>query len=614
MRKPWQIWLAFCAALAVVLTAMAWMSLTALHLERAGAEARKHARMEGKVRLALWRMDSALAPLLAEEGRRPYFAYSAFRPAERAYTRMFAPIQPDNVLLASPLLGWLPEHVRLHFQFDPDGVLTSPQAPEDNMLDLAWGRGYIDEEEVKAMTGCRDTLGRLVDREALLARLPTTREERPVAMVLPGATAQVFQEAAQPGAEQAQSDLQQKAFNAAEWQARWSQVRGEQQGKPVRRTTGKRADEPDGEPAATGKGGPPLPEVKEGALQPLWLRGELLLARRVEVNGREFVQGCWLDWPSLRKSLLARAAELLPGAELVPVQPRAEMDPSRMLAALPVRLAPGEPAVRRAASAGMGPLHMMLAAAWAGVLLAGAAVAVLLRGAVSLSERRGAFVSAVTHELRTPLTTFQMYTEMLAGGMVTDEQRKAEYLQTLKTEADRLGHLVANVLAYAALENGAGVAHVQRVGVGELLERVAGRLRERAEGAGMTLAVDAGGAGDATVRADVQAVEQVLFNLVDNACKYAAGADDRRIHLEAEIADGMAAIRVRDHGRGVPREEGERIFRAFRKSAREAAERGPGVGLGLALSRRLARSLRGDLRLEDRTDGASFVLTLPLEG
>ena len=130
----------------------------------------------------------------------------------------------------------------------------------------------------------------------------------------------------------------------------------------------------------------------------------------------------------------------------------------------------------------------------------------------------------------------------------------------------------------------------------------------------MTLAVDAGAAGDATVRADVQAVEQVLFNLVNNSCKYAAGADDRRIHLEAEIAGGMAGIRVRDHGRGVPREEGERIFRAFRKSARDAAERGAGVGLGLALSRRLARSLHGDLRLEDRTDAASFVLTLPLKG
>ena len=70
----------------------------------------------------------------------------------------------------------------------------------------------------------------------------------------------------------------------------------------------------------------------------------------------------------------------------------------------------------------------------------------------SLSERRGAFVSAVTHELRTPLTTLRMYTEMLADGMVPDEPRRRSYLQTLRAEADRLGHLVENVLAYSRLE------------------------------------------------------------------------------------------------------------------------------------------------------------------
>ncbi len=75
----------------------------------------------------------------------------------------------------------------------------------------------------------------------------------------------------------------------------------------------------------------------------------------------------------------------------------------------------------------------------------------MLRGVLALSERRASFVSAVTHELRSPLTTFRMYAEMLAEGMVRDEQQRDRYLSTLRQEADRLSHLVDNVLQYARL-------------------------------------------------------------------------------------------------------------------------------------------------------------------
>ena len=82
----------------------------------------------------------------------------------------------------------------------------------------------------------------------------------------------------------------------------------------------------------------------------------------------------------------------------------------------------------------------------------------LLAGVVALSERRAAFVSSVTHELRTPLTTFRMYADMLARGMVPDAERRQQYLETLRTEAERLTHLVENVLSYARLERGRGGA------------------------------------------------------------------------------------------------------------------------------------------------------------
>jgi signal transduction histidine kinase len=113
------------------------------------------------------------------------------------------------------------------------------------------------------------------------------------------------------------------------------------------------------------------------------------------------------------------------------------------------------------------------------------------------------------------------------------------------------------------------------------------------------------------VRANVSAAEQILFNLVDNACKYARTAADKRIHLAAQWHNGTVRLRLRDHGPGIPPSVRRRLFQPFSKSAQEAACTAPGVGLGLALSRRLARDMGGDLRLdEDVTDGACFVLTL----
>jgi signal transduction histidine kinase len=243
-------------------------------------------------------------------------------------------------------------------------------------------------------------------------------------------------------------------------------------------------------------------------------------------------------------------------------------------------------------------------------------MAALLQGTLALSERRAAFVSAVTHELRTPLTTFKMYAEMLAGGMVREENKRREYLLQMCSEADRLHHLVENVLAYARLERGSARNRVERVTLGELIQRVKPRLEQRAGQASMMIQETAEpGALGTFVEVDVSAVEQILFNLVDNACKYAAPfSEDKIIYIEAVSEAGKPAlVRVRDSGQGISAETAERLFQPFSKSAQQAAGNVPGVGLGLALCRGLGRSMGGELRLgTGNGKGACFELRLPM--
>jgi signal transduction histidine kinase len=251
--------------------------------------------------------------------------------------------------------------------------------------------------------------------------------------------------------------------------------------------------------------------------------------------------------------------------------------------------------------------------AWLCTVLAVAAVVVLVLGMTALSERRAAFVSAVTHELRTPLTTFRLYTEMLSGGMVPDEARRREYLETLRGESNRLAQLIENVLSYARLERRRVVTHAEVVTIAQLTYRFAARLRDRAEQARMELDLMMDDSlCDATVRTDVSAVEQIVANLVDNACKYAAGAEDRRIHVQVQADPRWLRLRVTDHGPGLAANAARRLFRPFCRSAQDAANSAPGVGLGLALSRRLARRLGGDLALvPSDIAGACFELKLP---
>lgn len=593
MNRPWQIWGGFGLCLVVLLGTMGWTCRIALQAERAEFEVRRHADLEENIRLALWRMESALTPLIAEESTRPYFVYSSFYPPERAYTRMFNVMLPGEVLVPSPLLTEVPRHVLVHFQIGPDGSVTSPQVPAIEMRELAEA-GFTTSAEIEAANTRVAELQRILDRNALLSALPAGKGELVAAARLPP-------DPEEPPAQGQVSRPPQSVQQQMKEQRRRSQ--SEQRARFEQNVENVAPFEIDSWPAMSG--------VSGGALQPLWVGEALLLARRVNVRGEDYIQGCQLDWPGIKQWLTTDVRDLLPEVDLEPVKFTPRTGKTRMLAALPMELIPGT--VPSTPGQPVSVIRLSLVIAWICVVLAAAAVAVLLMGTISLSERRAAFVSAVTHEMRTPLTTFRMYTDMLLKGMIPDEAKQRRYLDTLRTEAQRLSHLVENVLAYARLERNRRLDRAEIATLPEVIARVQDRLAARADQAGMELVVDtAGPASRRRVRLDPSAVEQILFNLVDNACKYAASGTERRIHLEIDAAGERVALRVRDHGPGISRPDARRLFRPFSKSAREAAHSAPGVGLGLALSRRLARHMGGDLHLDQTVPtGACFVLTLP---
>ena len=223
---------------------------------------------------------------------------------------------------------------------------------------------------------------------------------------------------------------------------------------------------------------PPEREAPEAAMAPAWYGDALVLVRRVRLADGVHVQGARLDWEALRASLLLEVKDLLPEAQLVPE--KGTQGDALMLASLPVRLVPGAPA--EVADADRASIGWVVAAAWLSLAFVAFALGALLFGTLALDERRAAFVSAVTHELRTPLTTFKLYAEMLEAGMVPEEKRQ-EYLRTLSQEANRLGYLVENVLAYAQIEKGRKGKPLEVLQATDLLGRIVPRLESRAQSA-----------------------------------------------------------------------------------------------------------------------------------
>lgn len=675
MRSPGWSSLVFLAGVLAVFGALGWVTFHALRLEKAEQVARADAKHQEKVRLALWRMDAMVAPILAREAARPYFEYRSFYPADTAYTRLLSKVAPGEVLVPSPLLQPSDPFVKLHFERLPSGETTSPEVPSGRYKELAdsvYVSGYSLATAEQSLDQLRVLLtssapkpelaaaatpapGIADDQSAALAQQTTNRYDyadsqnlqeyqtrarnltqatRQQAQVPPAATPPPSAPTpAAPPITTADADFAREADRAESKDKRVAEndanplagAPAPQRGKATPDATAG-AEFPfnlDSSKKSESSPEPVLVGARDaGVIQrefaPSWIgpdnRRELIYTRNVEAPHSNFTQGFWVDWPALNTALVASVQDLLPGATLSPLNAVPSPDDiatlGRSLASLPAELV--APAPTLASTAGVSTVRSTLLVTWIAALGAVIAIALVLRASLELAERRGRFVSAVTHELRTPLTTFCLYSQMLADGMVPTEEARRSYVKTLNSESQRLARIVESVLDYARLGRSKPKAPRESIAATDLVERLIPPLATRAEQAGMQLEIERPANLSGKVACDPAQVERVLYNLVDNACKYAATADDKRIHLSITESRADLVFTVRDHGPGIDPAEYRRIFRPFFRGQRQADGSTPGLGLGLALAHGLAKECRGDLKLTSTGPNAEFRLRLPL--
>jgi signal transduction histidine kinase len=232
--------------------------------------------------------------------------------------------------------------------------------------------------------------------------------------------------------------------------------------------------------------------------------------------------------------------------------------------------------------------------------------AVFVVGMVAQTERlarnRSRFAASAAHELRTPLAGIRVYGEMLAENL-GDPTKVRSYAGQVAAEAERLGRVVSNVLGYTRLERGTMKVRVEPGDLAESVREAAARLRPALEAAGATLEVEIGEAIP-RVRFDRDALFQILQNLLDNAERYARGAEDRAIRMRVVAAGAGAAIEVSDRGPGISARQGRRLFRPFARGKDPQAP--AGMGLGLAIVAALAKEQGASVRYSSRPGGGSI--------
>jgi signal transduction histidine kinase len=226
------------------------------------------------------------------------------------------------------------------------------------------------------------------------------------------------------------------------------------------------------------------------------------------------------------------------------------------------------------------------------------------------NEQHDAFINAVTHELKTPIASIRLYLQTLQTRPV-DEAKRTEFYRTMMEDSDRLLATVEQVLRTGRIGSARGKPNLAQVNLGEVVEECVKRARTLYHLAPEALAYVSG--VGARILADLEEVQAAISNLIENAVKY-SGNNVHVIVETAPVGPDHIAVRVHDHGTGIPKTELKQIFKRFHRAPGPVAARIPGTGLGLYIVRSVAKRHGGRAWAESEGPGrgSTFVLQLPI--
>jgi len=230
---------------------------------------------------------------------------------------------------------------------------------------------------------------------------------------------------------------------------------------------------------------------------------------------------------------------------------------------------------------------------------------------VAVSRLKSEFVSNVSHEFKTPLALIRMYGETLESGIVQDDEKRREFYTIIRTESERLTHMVDRVLDFSRIDAGVKQYRFEDADLVEAVRHTLDTYRDQIRGRGFTIDSCLSPA-PITLRLDRGAVAEALLNLLDNATKYSG--ESREIRVAVDREDRHARLSVEDRGVGIAQDELGKIFEKFYRARGTAAREIPGSGLGLTLVKHIAEAHGGRVVVKSEVGrGSTFTIRIPIQ-
>jgi two-component system, OmpR family, phosphate regulon sensor histidine kinase PhoR len=226
-----------------------------------------------------------------------------------------------------------------------------------------------------------------------------------------------------------------------------------------------------------------------------------------------------------------------------------------------------------------------------------------------LERVRREFFANLSHELRTPLTAMLACSETLLGGAMDDPANRTRFIETLHKQATRMNELISDISDLSAIESGQVELTLKPVRLRPVVADVVALLESRK--ADTRISFSAAIPDDVFVQADRPRLEQILYNLIDNAVKF--NRPSGSVTVTALEKDACVLISVEDTGIGIEASDLPRVFERLYRGDKSRSRKTEGTGLGLAIVKHLVRAHGGEVSVGSVLGGGSrFTFTMPI--
>ncbi|MEK6304416.1 MAG: ATP-binding protein [Acidobacteriota bacterium] len=226
-----------------------------------------------------------------------------------------------------------------------------------------------------------------------------------------------------------------------------------------------------------------------------------------------------------------------------------------------------------------------------------------------LERVRREFFANLSHELRTPLTAILAYSETLLGGAMDDRENNTRFVEKLHKHAARMTELISDISDLSAIESGQVKLTPGPVRLRNIVNEVIALLEARRAGCNVSFSVSI--PDHLFVQADRTRLEQILYNLLDNAVKF--NRPGGSVAVSADIDGGRVSIHIRDTGAGIAAPDLHRVFERLYRADKSRSQTTEGTGLGLAIVKHLVHAHGGEVSAESELGrGSRFTFTLRL--